>query len=54
MSKIEISACKFEVEKFNGKGNIGLWQKMVALVQQGLNKILQEKSAKPAGMSDED
>ena len=27
MSKIKSSTTKFEVEKFNGKGNFGLWQK---------------------------
>ena len=56
MSKIESSTTKFEVEKFNGKGNFGLWQKRVKalLVQQGLHKILQGKSAKPVGTSNED
>ena len=41
---------------FNGKGNFGLWQKRVKalLVQQGVHKTLQEKSAKSAGTSDED
>jgi len=42
------------VEKFNDKENIDLEQKGVkALVQQGLHKILQGKSAKSTGMSDE-
>ena len=27
MSKIRSSTTKFEVEKFNGKGNFDLWQK---------------------------
>ena len=55
MLKIEIFASKFEVKKFNGKENFGLWQKRVkALVGQGLHKNLQEKSTKPAGMSDKD
>jgi len=56
MSKIESSATKFEVEKFNGKGNFGLWQKMVTalLVHQGLYKTLEEKSSKHACTSSED
>ena len=57
MSKIESSTTKFEVEKFNDKGNFGLWQtKVKALVQQGLHKTLQgnRKSSKPAGTSNED
>ena len=41
MSKIGGSTTKFEVEKFNGKENFSLWQKRI-------------KSAKPAGMSNED
>ena len=55
MSKTESSTIKFEIEKFNGKENFSLWQKKVKalLVQQGLHKILQGKSAKPAGISNE-
>ena len=55
MSKIGSSTTKLEVEKFNGKGNFGLWQKRVKtlLVQQGLHKTLQGKSEKPAGTSNE-
>ena len=43
MSKTGSSVTKFEVEKFNGKENFSLWQKMVKalLVQQGLHKTLQ-------------
>ena len=49
MSKIGSSTIKFEIEKFNGKRNFDLWQKRVKalLVQQGLHKTLQGKSAKP-------
>ena len=56
MSKIESSTTKFEVEKFNGKGNFSLWQKKVKalLVQQSLHKTLQGKSSKLVGTSDED
>ena len=56
MSKIESSMTKFEVEKFNGKENFGFWQKRVKalLVQQGLHKTLQGKSAKLTGTSNED
>jgi len=55
MSKKENSTTKFKVKKFNGKENFGLWQKRVKalLVQQGLHKTLQEKSAKHAGTSNE-
>jgi len=44
MSKIEISANKFEVEKFNDEGNFSLWQKRVKilLVQHDPHKTLQE------------
>ena len=37
-SKIGSSRTKFEVEKFNGKGNFSIWQKRVKalLVQQDL------------------
>ena len=47
---------KFQVEKFNGKENVNLWQKKVKafLVQQGVHKTLQENSAKPVGTSDGD
>ena len=45
MSKIGCSTTKFEVEKFNGKENFGLWKKRVKelLGQQGLHKTLQNK-----------
>ena len=47
---------KFEIKKFNGKENLGLWQKKVKtlLLQQGLHKTLQGKSAKPVSSSNED
>jgi len=58
MSKVGASSMptKFDVEKFNGKGNFGLWQKRVKalLVQQGLHKALQGKKSKAATMTDED
>ena len=56
MLKIGGFTTKFEIEKFNGKENFGLWQKRVKilLVQQGLHKTLQGKSAKPAGTLNED
>ena len=56
MSKIGRSTTKFEVEKFNDKGNFGLWQKRVKtlLVLHGLHKTLQGKSAKHISMSNED
>ena len=58
MSRVGTSSMptKFDVEKFNGKGNFGLWQKRVKalLVQQGLHKALQGKKSKPATMTDDD
>jgi len=56
MSKIEISASKFKVEKFNSKEKFGLWQKRMKalLVQQDVHKTLQGKSVKHVGTSDED
>ncbi|GMI75752.1 hypothetical protein HRI_001244500 [Hibiscus trionum] len=49
-----MSGAKFEVVKFNGEGNFGLWQTRVKdlLAQQGILKALQ--STKPASMEDED
>ncbi|GMI80412.1 hypothetical protein HRI_001710500 [Hibiscus trionum] len=45
---------KFEVVKFNGEGNFGLWQARVKdlLAQQGILKAL--RSTKPASMEDDD
>jgi len=56
MSKIESSTIKFDVEKFNGKENFDLWQKRMKalLVQHGLHKTFQGKSAKPACTSNKD
>ncbi|KAL5757978.1 hypothetical protein ACOSP7_020589 [Xanthoceras sorbifolium] len=44
MSKF--SSLKFDVEKFDGKINFGLWQVQVkdVLIQFGLHKVLKEKS----------
>ena len=55
MSKIRSSQTKLDVEKFNVKENFDLWENRVKalLVQHGLHKTLQRKSAKPAGMTDE-
>ncbi|KAL5855007.1 hypothetical protein ACOSQ4_004809 [Xanthoceras sorbifolium] len=40
------SSLKFDVEKFDGKINFGLWQVQVkdVLIQSGLHKVLKEKS----------
>ncbi|KAL5850350.1 hypothetical protein ACOSQ4_008363 [Xanthoceras sorbifolium] len=45
MSKFS-SSLKFDVEKFDGKINFGLWQVQVkdVLIQSGLHKVLKEKS----------
>ena len=49
-----ISSTKFDVVKFDGSGNFGLWQRRVKdlLVQQGMMKALYEKQ--PEGMNDMD
>ncbi|WJZ90856.1 hypothetical protein VitviT2T_009973 [Vitis vinifera] len=49
-----ISSAKFDVVKFDGSGNFGLWQKRVKdlLVQQGMVKALYRKQ--PEGMNDMD
>jgi hypothetical protein len=48
------SSAKFDVMKFNGFGNFGLWQRRVKdlLVQQGMVKALY--GTKPEGMTDID
>ncbi|CAA0806529.1 Unknown protein [Striga hermonthica] len=45
---------KFEVSKFDGHGNFGLWQTRVKdlLAQQGIQKGL--RAEKPKGMEDDD
>ncbi|CAA0805915.1 Probable prolyl 4-hydroxylase 11 [Striga hermonthica] len=45
---------KFEVSKFDGHGNFGLWQTRVKdlLAQQGIQKRL--RAEKPKGMKDDD
>lgn len=47
---------KFEVERFNGKGDFSLWKKKMyaLLVQQKVSKALAESDAKPDKMTDED
>ena len=55
MSKIEISAGKFEVKNLMAKKLRFMTKRVKALlVQHGLHKTLQEKSIKPVGISDED
>ena len=46
-------AFKFEVVRFDGTGNFGLWQTRVKdlLAQQGISKALNEK--KPAKVDDD-
>ena len=50
------SVSKFDVVKFDGTGNFGLWQQRVKdlLVQQGLSKALSGASKKPEQMSNDD
>ena len=47
------SSVKFEIEKFDGRINFGLWQVQVkdVLIQSGLHKALKGKSS-PASSSD--
>jgi hypothetical protein len=54
MARISISFAKFDVMKFDGSGNFGLWQRHVKdlLVQQGVVKALY--GMKPEGMVDID
>ena len=49
-----ISSTKFDVVKFDGSGNFGLWQRRVKdlLVQQGMVKALYGKQ--PEGMNNMD
>ena len=49
-----ISSTKFDVVKFDGSGNFGLWQRRVKdlLVQQGMMKALYGKQ--PKGIDDMD
>ena len=55
MSKLGSSTTKFEVAKFNGKGNFDFWQKRVkALLCNNIFTRPYRKSAKPAGTSNED
>jgi hypothetical protein len=54
MARISTSSTKFNVMKFDGFGNFGLWQRRVKdlLVQQGMVKALY--GTKPEGMADID
>jgi hypothetical protein len=54
MAGIGTSSTKFDVMKFDGSGNFGLWQRRVKdlLVQQGMVKVLY--GSKPEGMVDID
>jgi hypothetical protein len=54
MAGIGTSSAKFDLMKFDGSGNFGLWQRRVKdlLVQQGMAKALY--GTKPEGMADID
>jgi hypothetical protein len=54
MAGIGTSSTKFDMMKFNGSGNFGLWQRCVKdlLVHQGMVKVLY--GTKPEGMADID
>jgi hypothetical protein len=54
MVGIGISSTKFDVMKFDGSGNFGLWQRRVKdlLMQQGMVNALYKM--KPEGMADID
>ena len=51
-----MSGVKFDIEKFDGRINFGLWQVQVKdlLIQYKLHKALKGKPAPVTGMSDED
>ena len=52
----KMSNARFEVEKFTGKSNFALWKLKVKdlLVQQGLHKVLDGATKKPATMTTSD
>ena len=54
MARIDTSSAKFDVMKFNGSDNFGLWQRCVKnlLVQQEMVKVLYR--TKLEGMTDID
>jgi hypothetical protein len=47
---------KFEIDKFNGKNNFDIWKVKMhdLLVQQGMVKVLLEKTKQPATITEED
>ena len=51
-----MSSTKFEIGKINGKNNFELWKLKMRdlLVQQGLQKALDEKRKKPLTMTDDE
>lgn len=53
---IKVFIGQFFVEKFVGKGSFILWQRRMKdlLVQQGLNKVLQDKKGKSMEMEDDE
>ena len=53
---VKMQSLKFEVEKFSDKNNFDLWKLKMQdlLVQQGLQKALEDKSKKPTAMTNEE
>lgn len=57
MSKsAKVSNARFDIEKFDGKINFGLWQVQVRdiLIQQGLHRALKGRKGKREDMDDDD
>ena len=51
---VKMSSTKYDVEKFCGKGNFSLWQRLMKdlLIQQGVHKALLRKKKKPEMIKD--
>jgi hypothetical protein len=51
---VNMASKKYEVEKFNGKNNFSLWQRMMRdlLIQEGVCKVLLGKANKTQKMDD--
>jgi hypothetical protein len=56
MNRERVQSSKFEVEKFSGNNNFGLWKLKMRdlLVKQGLKKVLAGKTKKLTNMTNED
>lgn len=50
------SVTRFEMEKFDGKGDFGMWKfkMLMQLELHGLRKVLQDESGKVSSLKDDD